>query len=215
MFLGVDHVGVGVSDMDAARRFYGDLGFTVVAFQYVGPLAGLERVTKASGTEARVVMLRNQHPRLLGSGASSWCRCRRARSADSRRAGMGERGICEVCVHVRGQRDFYRWLVEERGYESLMEPCEAPNQPPNNTHADLSYVADPEGGKVELIEWRRARLAGPTRAAWRQSSRVRCREYRGQPGVLRPSGSAGYCLTPTATSSRWIPGSRARLRVST
>ena len=61
--------------------------------------------------------------------------------------GWGERGICEVCVHVREQPEFYRWLVAERGYQSLMEPCEAPNQPPNGTHAGLSYVADPEGAR--------------------------------------------------------------------
>jgi catechol 2,3-dioxygenase-like lactoylglutathione lyase family enzyme len=157
MFLGVDHIGVGVSDMDAARRFYGDLGFTVVAFDYTGPLDGLEQVARASGTQARVVMLRNTTPTAVGLGGVKLVQLVGVPVPPIPAGqGWGERGICEVCVHVRGQRDFYRWLVEERGYDGLMEPCEAPNQPPNNTHADLSYVADPEGGKVELIEWRHA-----------------------------------------------------------
>jgi catechol 2,3-dioxygenase-like lactoylglutathione lyase family enzyme len=63
----------------------------------------------------------------------------------------GERGICEVCVHVHGQADFYRDLVD-RGHVGLMEPNEA-DLPPYETHCGLSYVADPDGAKIELIEW--------------------------------------------------------------
>jgi catechol 2,3-dioxygenase-like lactoylglutathione lyase family enzyme len=143
--------------MEAARRFYGDLGFEQVAFDYTGVLPGLDQVARRPVTEARVVMLRSNNPTAVGLGGVKLIQV-----SDSpvppmpEGIGWGERGICEVCVHVREQPEFYRWLVAERGYQSLMEPCEAPNQPPNGTHAGLSYVADPEGGKIELIEWRHA-----------------------------------------------------------
>lgn len=34
--LGLDHIGVGVADMDQAMRFYADLSFTEAAFDYTG-----------------------------------------------------------------------------------------------------------------------------------------------------------------------------------
>lgn len=46
-FLGVDHAGIGVGDMDKAFSFWTDkLGFTKVFFDYTGPVPGLEEITK-------------------------------------------------------------------------------------------------------------------------------------------------------------------------
>jgi catechol 2,3-dioxygenase-like lactoylglutathione lyase family enzyme len=158
MFLGVDHIGVGVSDMDAMRAFYGDLSFTEVAFDYTGPLPGLDAVAGRDVANAHVVMLRSNNPTAVGLGGLKLIQVLDQPVPPMPEGiGWGELGICEVCVHVRNQPDFYRWLVEERGATSLMEPCDAPNQPPNNTHASLSYVADPDGGKIELIEWMHAK----------------------------------------------------------
>jgi catechol 2,3-dioxygenase-like lactoylglutathione lyase family enzyme len=158
MFLGVDHIGVGVSDMEAGRRFYGDLSFTEVAFDYTGPLPGLEAVAGRDVAEAHVVMLRSRNPTAVGLGAVKLVQVLDEPVPPMPKGiGWGELGICEVCVHVRDQPAFYQWLVDERGATSLMEPCDAPHQPPNDTHASLSYVADPEGGKIELIEWMHAK----------------------------------------------------------
>jgi catechol 2,3-dioxygenase-like lactoylglutathione lyase family enzyme len=42
-FQGVDHVGVGVSDVDEAIEFYGrHVGFDQVLFDHTGELPGLE-----------------------------------------------------------------------------------------------------------------------------------------------------------------------------
>jgi catechol 2,3-dioxygenase-like lactoylglutathione lyase family enzyme len=151
--LGVDHIGVGVSDMERSLRFYADLGFTDVAFDCQTPLPGLERVAGRAGVEARVVMLRSANPTVLGSGA-----IKLVQTTDRPPAGMpagmawGEPGICEVCIHVKDQAGLYRRLVDELGVPGLMEPNGAP-LPPYDTRCSLSYIGDPDGTKIEMIEW--------------------------------------------------------------
>ncbi|MBS1861117.1 MAG: VOC family protein [Actinobacteria bacterium] len=150
---GVDHIGVGVSDLDASRAFYGELGFTEAAFEHSGPLPGLEAVAGRSGVEAEVVMLRNPHEGPLGLAG-----VKLVHVTDSpvpplpEGMGWGEPGVSEVCVHVRDEEALYRRLVEELGVTSLMEPV-ADDLPPDGVPVKLSYVADPDGGKVELLEW--------------------------------------------------------------
>jgi catechol 2,3-dioxygenase-like lactoylglutathione lyase family enzyme len=58
----------------------------------------------------------------------------------------------------------HRALVEA-GAQSLMEPV-AGSTPPNDVGLDIGYVADPWGGKLELIEWTGLwhSLPGPARA---------------------------------------------------
>src|SRR5258706_568031 len=63
---GLDHIGVGVSDMTASLAFYADLGFSDVAFDHTGPLPGLGAVTGHDQTEARVILLRTTNPTVLG-----------------------------------------------------------------------------------------------------------------------------------------------------
>ena len=151
--LGVDHIGVGVSDMERSLRFYADLGFTSVAFDREGALPGLEGVAGRAGVEARVVMLRPATPTALGPGAVKLVQTTDA-PPPPMPEGMawGEPGICEVCIHAKDQAALYRRLVDEHGHTGLMEPNEAP-LPPHGTRCSLSYVADPDGTKIEMIEW--------------------------------------------------------------
>ena len=60
-FRGVDHVGVGVADMEAAQAFYRNVGFSEVRFDYTGRVPGPDR-------EARVVMLGNPRSSPIGPG---------------------------------------------------------------------------------------------------------------------------------------------------
>src|SRR3989442_10334792 len=60
-FRGVDHVGVGVPDMDAAVDFYARVGFGDVLFDYSGDVPGPDR-------RARVVMLANPGATPIGPG---------------------------------------------------------------------------------------------------------------------------------------------------
>src|SRR4029079_18113772 len=63
-FRGVDHVGVGVADMDAALGFYGRVGFDDVLFDYTGQVPGPDR-------RARVVMLANGGAPPGGAGGAT------------------------------------------------------------------------------------------------------------------------------------------------
>jgi catechol 2,3-dioxygenase-like lactoylglutathione lyase family enzyme len=149
---GLDHIGIGVSDITESLVFYADLGFTDVAFDYTGPLPGLGALIGHEVTQARVVFLRTANPTVLGRASIKLVQLldRTPPPAPEGQA-WGEPGICEVCVHVNGQSAFYRDLVA-RGRTGLMEPNEA-DLPPYQTHCGLSYVADPDGAKIELIEW--------------------------------------------------------------
>lgn len=153
MFKGVDHIGVGVDEIAAGKRFYADLGFTSVVFEYRGELPGLEGITGRGRAEAEVVMLRTEQPSPLGLGLVKLVRLLDVDPPPLPEGlAWGEVGVCEACLHARGQDRVFRRLVDERGHTPLMEPLVAP-LPPYDTAADLSYVADPWGGKVELIEW--------------------------------------------------------------
>ena len=149
---GLDHIGIGVSDMVTAMKFYAALGFTDLAFDYSGPLPGTSEVSGHSETPARVVYLRAANPTVLGRASVKLVHFT-DRPNPPRPSGQawGELGICEVCVHVHGQKEFHRQLVAA-GHTSLMEPNEA-DLDPYQTHCGLSYVSDPDGAKIELIEW--------------------------------------------------------------
>ena len=67
-FMGVDHVGVGVGDIDLAIDFYGrHVGFDRVLFDYTGELPGLETVAGRT-PRARVAMLENSTATPVGPG---------------------------------------------------------------------------------------------------------------------------------------------------
>jgi len=153
LMLGVDHIGVGSSDIGRSISFYADLGFTDIAFEYEGPLHGLESVAGRGDVRAHVVLLRSAHETPLGNAA-----IKLVHTLDSPPPPMpdgmawGEPGVCEVCIHVTGEAALYRRLVDELGHTGLMEPNEAALDP-HGTRCSLSYIADPDGTKIEMIEW--------------------------------------------------------------
>jgi catechol 2,3-dioxygenase-like lactoylglutathione lyase family enzyme len=159
IFRGVDHVGVGVADIDAATEFYGRVGFDDILFDYTGDVPGPDR-------RARVVMLSNRQATPVGPG-----RIKLVQILDGAGpppaptgGGWGELGICEICLHARDVYGAHTALVEA-GAQSLMEPV-AGSTPPNDVGLDIGYVADPWGGKLELIEWTGLwhSLPGPARS---------------------------------------------------
>jgi catechol 2,3-dioxygenase-like lactoylglutathione lyase family enzyme len=160
---GLDHIGLGVSDMAKSLAFFAELGFVDAAFDYQGPLPGLSSVTGHEATEARVVYLRTATPTVLGRASIKLVQLL-DRPQPPLPAGFawGELGICEVCVHVHNQADFFRDLVA-RGHTGLMEPNES-NLPPYETRCGLSYVSDPDGAKIELIEWSTLEAGWPVKS---------------------------------------------------
>ncbi|MBN9608389.1 MAG: hypothetical protein BGO26_19855 [Actinobacteria bacterium 69-20] len=150
--MGLDHIGIGVRDMEASIRFYADLGFTDIAFDYVGELPGLTEVTGRPRTEARVVYLRAATPSVLGRASVKLVHLLdRPNPPLPEGQAWGEPGICEVCVHINGYEEFHRSLVAD-GHVNLMDPNEADLEP-YQTHCGLAYIEDPDGAKIELIEW--------------------------------------------------------------
>jgi catechol 2,3-dioxygenase-like lactoylglutathione lyase family enzyme len=149
---GLDHIGIGVFDMDAALAFYGAIGFTDQVFDVTADLPGLSRLTGWDATSARTVFLRSNNPTVLGRAAIKLVHIvSRPNPAMPEGMAWGEPGICEVCVHVHGQAEFHAELVAN-GHVNLMDPNEA-DLDPYQTHCGLSYVSDPDGAKIELIEW--------------------------------------------------------------
>ncbi|MDN3495396.1 VOC family protein [Planococcus sp. APC 4015] len=151
--LGLDHIGIGVSDIDASLRFYGELGFVDVAFDRTGPLGGLESITGHRDTHARVVYLRSTQPTVLGRAGIKLVQITN-RPAPPLPDGFayGEPGICEVCIHVQSYEEFHEGLVAA-GHDVLMAPNDQVLEP-HDTRCGLSYVKDPDGAKIEFIEWR-------------------------------------------------------------
>lgn len=149
--LGVDHIGVGVSDMARSREFWAQLGFTEVAFDYTGPLRGLGAVAGRDEIDAHVVMLRPAVPTVLGPGSVKLVRIADGPPPMPEGMAWGEPGVCEVCIHVKAQAALYERLVAA-GQTGLMQPNTSPLDP-YGTMCSLSYVADPDGTKIELIEW--------------------------------------------------------------
>jgi len=165
-FVGVDHVGVGVSDADEAIEFYGrHVGFDRMLFDYTGELPGLETV--AGGTpRARVAMLESSGATPIGPGRIKLVQLLDDGGPPAAPAGQawGEVGVCEICLHARNVQEVHDALVAG-GCASLMEPTSA-DVPPTGVTLDIAYVEDPWGTKLELIEWTGLwrSLPGPARA---------------------------------------------------
>ncbi len=163
---GVDHVGVGVGDIDEAIEFYGrHVGFDQLLFDFTGDLPGLEQIAGRS-PRARVAMLASSSATPVGPGRVKLVQVLDGDGPPPVPSGQawGEVGVCEICLHVRDVQGVHDALVAA-GCESLMAPMAA-DVPPNGVSLDIAYVADPWGTKLEMIEWTGLwrSLPGPARA---------------------------------------------------
>lgn len=164
MMLGVDHIGVGVADIERSMEFYGQLGLGQVAFDYRGPLPGMAEATGQAVDDVRIVMLRPTEPTALGPASVKLVHIEdRPVPPLPPDTAWGEPGICEVCIHVRDHDAEYERLVGELGVRSLMEPVGAVLTP-HDTDVRLSYIADPDDGKIELLEWPGLESGWPTKS---------------------------------------------------
>jgi catechol 2,3-dioxygenase-like lactoylglutathione lyase family enzyme len=153
VFRGVDHIGIGVGDIDEAIAFYGEhVGFDDVRFDWTGEVPGLERVAGRT-PRARIAMLASGAATPVGPGGIKLVQVLDGDGPPAPPAGQawGEVGVCEVCLHVRGVEAVHASLVAA-GCEELMPPMSAAVVP-HDVALDISYVADPWGTKIEMIEW--------------------------------------------------------------
>ncbi len=153
VFRGVDHIGIGVGDIDEAIAFYGRyVGFDDVRFDWTGEVPGLESIAGRAPL-ARIAMLASGAATPVGPGRLKLVQVLDADGPPAPPEGQawGEVGVCEVCLHVRGVEGVHASLVAA-GCEELMPPMSAAVVP-NDVALDISYVADPWGTKIEMIEW--------------------------------------------------------------
>ncbi|MFC1956900.1 VOC family protein [Chloroflexota bacterium] len=157
MFLGVNNVGIGVSDMDKAIKWYGEvLTFTEVMFDYNGVLPGMEKVTGKPETKARVVMLKNQNSGPLGLGMIKLVQLLPPDKPEPCTVGdttiWGDIGIAEVCFNVHPSVQLIFAQLMEKGLRSCVTPASG-TFPPYDTVANYAYMRDPDNGLLEFIDW--------------------------------------------------------------
>jgi catechol 2,3-dioxygenase-like lactoylglutathione lyase family enzyme len=153
VFRGVDHIGIGVGDIDQAIAFYGrHVGFDDVRFDWTGEVPGLESIA-GRAPRARIAMLASGAATPVGPGRIKLAQVLDGEGPPAPPEGQawGEVGVCEVCLHVRDVKGVHASLVAA-GCEELMPPMSAAVVP-HDVALDISYVADPWGTKIEMIEW--------------------------------------------------------------
>jgi catechol 2,3-dioxygenase-like lactoylglutathione lyase family enzyme len=165
LFRGVDHVGIGVGDADEGIEFYGQVGFSDVLFDHTGEIPGTEAFGNGRPVRARVAMLANPDASPVGPSRVKLVHVLDGAPAAPAGQAWGEVGVCEICLHVRDVAAVHERLTALPGCESLMEPQEG-MVVPFNVMLDIAYIADPWGGKIEMIEWKGLwkHLPGPPRA---------------------------------------------------
>jgi len=164
MYKGVNHVGIGVSDMGRSLKFYGDLlGFTEVMFDYTGSLPGMEKVTGKPEIKARVVMLKNQNTGPLGLGTIKLVHLlppdkpEPCTVADTTL--WGDIGVAEVCFNTRlGAREVFAQLLD-KGVKAALTPASG-RFLPYDTVCNFAYMRDPDNGLIEFIDWEMGKSLG-------------------------------------------------------
>lgn len=164
MFQGVNYVGIGVSDMDKAVKWYGDLlEFTEVMFDYTGSLPGMEKVTGKPETKARVVMLKNQNMGPLGLGMIKLVQLlppdkpEPCTVVDSTL--WGDVGIAEVCFNARVSSAQVFAKLLEKGVKATLTPASGPF-PPYGTVGSFAYMRDPDNGLLEFVDLEMCKTLG-------------------------------------------------------
>ncbi len=156
MFKGIDHEGICVSNMDKSLEFYSEqMRFTKIIFDYTGILPGMEGITGKKETKARIVMLDNENKGPIGSGKIKLVYLLppdKAKPIPTSEI-WGQTGISEVGLNARKCADLFRELIP-KGIKPVSPPSIPEVEPPfDNNIISVAYIADPDGGKVELTEW--------------------------------------------------------------
>jgi len=162
MINGVDHIGIGVQNIDESLKFYRDfLGFNNVVFDYKGELPGLNQVVGRDDNRARIVMLAHENVSPVAQGMIKLVQLlppNKPNRPDIKYE-WGSICIAEVCMNVKNIEEIYRIATEEKGFEQVLSPAYAVC-PPDNEECKFAYIRDPEGILIEFIEWQMYRGFG-------------------------------------------------------
>jgi lactoylglutathione lyase len=138
MFL--DHVGLSVADLDAQAAWYTKALGLHISTPFEIPALGLRGIFVTDGTALTVELLEREGSR---SGLQA---------ADAPSAAL-TRGYGHICLRVRDVDATHKGLLAAGAFER-MKPQNAPEP-----GVRMSFVADPEGNLIELLD-----RAGPVGA---------------------------------------------------
>lgn len=154
MYQGVYDIGVGVSDMEKASKCYrDDLGFSTVLFDCIGDIPRLPGIVHQKETMARVVLLENPNKGSVGVGRIRLVQLLSPAKPAPVPAGIGwgEVGVAEVSIQVSDIGALTAELTGQKGYILAM-PVACPPTEPGDRCSLMSYILDPDGGKIEMID---------------------------------------------------------------
>jgi len=164
MIKGVDHISIGVNDMEKSLSFYQNiLGFTEVMFDYSGALTGMDWVVGKSGVKARIVLLKSERAGPLGQGMIKLIQFLPPSKASPLNVDYiwSDIGISEVAVNVINMEKVLA-QVKEKGIKVVLPPQ---HEVFDNKEVIYAYIRDPDGSLVELVEW------------------VKCKDFLGGSGI--------------------------------
>jgi catechol 2,3-dioxygenase-like lactoylglutathione lyase family enzyme len=151
---GVHHVGLGVKDLEAMRRFYSEvLGYTEVEHEFKGHLPELDEVT--GGEEMELVMLQRPgaaHGSIpnLDSGRLKLVHTLKYQGRpifQDRR--WGDIGMMELAFDVDQLAQTVNGLLAAGAAPYLSPTCIDMG---SGSAGSVAYVLDPEGNCIELVE---------------------------------------------------------------
>jgi lactoylglutathione lyase len=131
------HVGLRVADLDRSLAFY-----TAVGYEIVGsvPETDLGHLTMLKLPDDEFVSLELVH--------------------DPQRPSVAETRLSHLVIHVDTMDDTLRELVA-RGIEA-----EAPTSPDGSADFRTTWIVDPDGTRIELVQWPAGHADGMTAADW-------------------------------------------------
>lgn len=152
MIRGIDHITIGVSDIEKALHFYQKiLGFKKVMFDYSGTLIGMDKVVGKSNVKARMVLLKSENVGPLGQGMIRLVQFLppfKAKPINVEHV-WSDIGISEVALNVINMEEVLSKLKENDIEIAL--PLQ--HDTFNNKEVIYAYIRDPDGSLIELVEW--------------------------------------------------------------
>jgi len=163
MINGVDHIGIGVKNIDSSLKFYkGFLGFENVIFDYTGKLPGLDRVVGKHDVNARIVMLANENVSPIAQGMIKLVQLLPPDKPSRPKIKYEWGSICiaEVCMNVKNIEEVYKFATVEKGFKPVLPPTYG--LVPPGEECKFAYIRDPDGILIEFIEWHMYKEFGGT-----------------------------------------------------
>ena len=164
---GVKGVVVGVSDMEAAKVFYGGiLGFDKAVYDETGVFADFSALPGGNGTFRRVLLTHSAprqgaFSRLLGEASIELvqARDRQPKKLFENRY-WGDLGFIHLCFDIAGMADM-RALCQKMGHPFTVDsnPAGSGTFDMGEAAGSFAYIEDPDGTLIEFVETHKIPIA--------------------------------------------------------